>query len=138
MGIGVILRPGVDALIGSPAAQAWNGAPALFSLAALCWSHSVRRTPGPLARPKNFAELEYTVLALPHGSASSLGGAHAGRYVLVRVTIGFVAILEHLLGTPITVMFCARRGAGAIPFAGVAESITVVIIRTAVEALVCS
>jgi basic amino acid/polyamine antiporter, APA family len=138
-GIGVILGAGVYALIGPAAALAGDAIWAAFLVAgvtAALTAYSYARL-GAM-QPKASPEFQYTALAF----GPRLGFV-AGWLMLVAdvaaaaaVALGFGGYLAHVAGTPVILnALLLLAGVALVAYAGVAKSVMLALVLTAVEAI---
>jgi APA family basic amino acid/polyamine antiporter len=137
-GIGVILGAGVYALIGPAAGLAGDAVWLAFLVAGVTaglTAYSYARL-GAM-QPKASPEFQYTALAF-----GPRIGFVAGWLMLVAdvcaaaaVALGFGGYLAHFAGTPVILnAFVLLAAVGAFAYAGVAESVGLALVLTAVEA----
>ena len=138
-GIGVILGAGVYALIAPAAALAGDALWLAFVVAGVSagmTAYSYARL-GAM-RPKASAEFHYTSLAF-----GPRAGFVAAALMLVAdvcaaaaVALGFGGYLAYFLGTPVaTGALVLLAGVGAVAFIGIAESVALAVLLTAIEAV---
>ena len=138
-GLGVILGAGVYALIGPAALKAGNALWATFFVAGITAGLTaytyIRLAP---LRPKNAPEYQYTSLAFGPAVGFVAGWLMLAASILAgaAVALGFAGYLRHLVGTAITLnlalLFVVVT---AVMFLGIAESVRIALILTAVEGL---
>ena len=136
-GIGVVLGAGVYALVGPASAAAGNALWLAFlfaGLAASATAYSYARL--GTRRPKDSPEFQYTSLAFGARVGFLAGWLMLAADLLATaaVALGFGGYLAHLIGTPIAMnAFVLIVILGLVIFAGIGESVTLVIVFTLIE-----
>ncbi len=137
-GVGVILGAGVYALIGPAAAQAGNAMWLAFVLAGITaglTAYSYARF--ARLRPKDSPEFQYTQMAFGPATGFLAGWLMLAADLLAAATValGFGAYFAHLAGTPTILNALVLLGVTTIIlYSGIAGSVALAIVLTAVEA----